>query len=142
VKSQLTEDFIVCFRELPEEVKEQARKSYSSKPNFRIFAVGSGGNLTLQNTTVSGGVASGESFPNYAGGGVLNSGTTTLTSSTVSGNSAFFGGGVLNNSGTMTQSHTLISGNTGGSSPEVYNNFGTINVNDFNLLGFNGSFRD
>ncbi|HEX2243367.1 MAG TPA: hypothetical protein VHK27_08970, partial [Gammaproteobacteria bacterium] len=46
----------------------------SSAPDFRIFAVARTGNLRLQHTTVSGGVASGGD----AGGGVFNTGSLTL----------------------------------------------------------------
>ncbi len=61
--------------------------SRSRTDTFRIFAINSSGNLTLNETTVSGGVAVG-SFPAGLGGGVFNRGTATLTDSTVSGNSA------------------------------------------------------
>jgi hypothetical protein len=79
----------------------------SSVDAFRIFAIGSGGALTLQETTVSGGVASGG-----RGGGVYNNrGTATLSNSTISGNSAGYrGGGVYNNNGTATLSNCTISG--------------------------------
>ena len=67
----------------------------SSAPPFRILAVGATGNLTLQNTTVSGGVTASDSciglIPNRCvGGGILNHGTLTLMSSYVSGNVAQF----------------------------------------------------
>ena len=66
----------------------------SGGPNFRLFAVDSSGNLTLDETTVSGGVTSSR------GGGVYNFlGTVNITNSTISGNSAFRGGGVFNRNG-------------------------------------------
>jgi hypothetical protein len=59
----------------------------SSADPFRIFAINGTGNLTLNETTVSGGLATGAS-PADRGGGVYNYfGTLTLTHSTVSGNS-------------------------------------------------------
>jgi hypothetical protein len=62
-------------------------------PRFRILAVARIGNLRLQQTTVSGGVASRGSG---GGGGVLViGGTLTLTNSTISGNDGGrYGGGV------------------------------------------------
>ncbi len=76
-------------------------------PQFRILAVAANGNLTLQETTVSGGA------PGAGGGGaVYNDGSVTLADSTVSGNSAGSGGGARN-SGTLILVQTLVSGNTG-----------------------------
>jgi hypothetical protein len=58
-------------------------------PDFRFFAVSSSGNLTLQRTTVSGGITS------DGGSGVLSFGAVTLTNCTISNNSTEdFGGGV------------------------------------------------
>ena len=80
---------------------------------FRIFAINSSGNLTLNETTVSGGAAV-VSFPGGRGGGVYNRGTLTLTRSTVSGNSAGNGGGVFNYYGTATLFDSTVSGNSAG----------------------------
>jgi predicted outer membrane repeat protein len=86
-------------------------------PAFRIFAVNSTGNLTLNETTVSGGLATG-SFS--AGGGVLNAGgALTLTNSTVSGNSTEGqGGGISSNTDrsghTTTLTNSTVSGNSAG----------------------------
>ena len=77
-------------------------------PAFRIFAVHSAGDLTLRETTVSGG-----DVRPFGGGGVLNfRGTLTLTHSTISGNAASYGGGVRNVRGTLTLTHSTISGNS------------------------------
>ena len=100
----------------------------SGAPEFRLLAVDSTGELTLQETTVSGGVSD-------DGGGMLNGGTLTVTDSTVSGNgglwlrrrhreqrhphvtnstisgnSGFYGGGIAN-SGTLTLTSSTISDN-------------------------------
>jgi hypothetical protein len=78
-------------------------------PDFRLFAVSSTGDLALQETTVSGGRASGD------GGGVANyGGTVTVTNSTLSGNTApYTGGGIVNSSGgTVTVTDSTLSGNT------------------------------
>jgi hypothetical protein len=54
----------------------------SGAPNFRLLAVGTTGNLTVQQLTLQGGQTSGD------GGGVFNQGTLTLSQCTLSGNSA------------------------------------------------------
>lgn len=58
----------------------------SGAPQFRILEVAENGNLTLEETTVSGGVLT--SFLYSSGGGLQNSGALTLTNSTVSGGTA------------------------------------------------------
>ena len=81
-----------------------------SAPQFRILEVAPSGDLTLQETTVSGGVSS------ASGGGVSNFGVLTLTNSKVSGNSTGQygdGGGVFNN-GTLTLTNSTLSGNSAG----------------------------
>jgi predicted outer membrane repeat protein len=76
-------------------------------PDFRILYVEVSGNLTLNDTTVTGGV-----LVPYQGGGIYikNGGTLTLTSSTISGNSAASGGGI-SSYGTLTITSSTISGN-------------------------------
>ncbi|MBA2594149.1 MAG: hypothetical protein H0U97_18665 [Gammaproteobacteria bacterium] len=87
----------------------------SGAPEFRIFTV-NGGSLTLQETTVSGGVAPQVVDFTYSGGGIAKyAGTLTLTNSTVSGNSAAgFGGGLLNDNGPATLTNSTVSGNSAG----------------------------
>nr|MDQ3566132.1 hypothetical protein [Pseudomonadota bacterium] len=88
----------------------------SGAPEFRILAVASSGDLTLDSTMVSGGINALDFIPYFpGGGGVYNSGILTLTNSTVSGNSAgeAVGGGV-SNSGTATLTHSTVSGNSTG----------------------------
>ncbi len=112
----------------------------SSADAFRIFVVDSAGNLTLNETTVSGGSLvvvdgrdDGAGIANYDGG------TLTLTDSTVSGNSANFGGGVTNFGGTATLARSLVSGNTAPSGAEVYHyGSGGVSAGDFNLFGHSG----
>ncbi len=76
-------------------------------PDFRILAIGSGGDLTLQETTVTGGVA-----PNENGGGIINYGTLALTACTVSHNFAYNGGGGVHSSGVSTLTQSTVSDNT------------------------------
>ncbi len=100
----------------------------SSVSAFRIFAIGSGGNLTLQETTVSGGVTDGSGGGAYDGfgGGVYNRGTLTLTDSTITGNRANRGGGgVSNYHSTATLSHSTITGTSA-----IYGGGGGVD-NDF-----------
>lgn len=89
-------------------------------PAFRVMHVASTGDLTLRNTTVSGGRSP-------AGGGIFNAeGLVSLVNSTVSGNTATdasgfmgyayyygsYGGGIFNRLGTLTLDHSTVSGNT------------------------------
>jgi hypothetical protein len=73
-------------------------KREPTAPEFRIFAVAATGRLTLQNTTVSGGVAVGRMGSySYSQGGAIYSigGSVTLINSTISGNrTSQYGGGV------------------------------------------------
>ncbi|MGI8738666.1 MAG: hypothetical protein ACR2KU_03160 [Gammaproteobacteria bacterium] len=91
-----------------------ARDSTASE--FRILAVDSNGNLTLQQTTISGGRTT-SGVPGRNGGGVFNyGGALTLTNSTVSGNStsssdSSYGGGVFS-FGPLTLTNSTISGNS------------------------------
>ena len=80
----------------------------SEAPDFRLFTVGSTGNLTLQETMVSGGIT--HDFPR--GSGVGNRyGTVTIINSTISGNEASDGGGgVGNRYGIVTITNSTISG--------------------------------
>jgi hypothetical protein len=98
----------------------------SGAPAFRLLAVHRTGDLTLQETTVSGGT----STDFLGGGGVANfGGTLAITNSTIAGNTttAQYGGGVANfsyfgyfNGGTNYYGKTvitdsIISGNSGSS---------------------------
>ncbi len=64
------------------------RSGASSTPSFRLFEVEASGDLTLKQTTVSGGDANN-------GGGIHTEGELKLIDSSVSGNTAHFGGGGL-----------------------------------------------
>jgi hypothetical protein len=71
---------------------------------FRLIAVASSGELTLQNATLTNGSSTN-------GGAVLNNGTATILNSTITKNSASLGGGVLNQ-GTLLIQDSAISGNS------------------------------
>ncbi|MGQ0700370.1 MAG: choice-of-anchor Q domain-containing protein [Panacagrimonas sp.] len=107
----------------------------SSAEAFRIFAVNSSGNLSLQGTTVSGGLATvsgggiasyggalslarstlfGNSAANLGGGVFIAGGTAVISRSTITGNGAQDGGGIFNDSPNMSVIDSMISGNVCG----------------------------
>lgn len=82
----------------------------STAPAFRILYVGSSGALTLNDATISGGIAS--VAPSYhRGGGIDSSGTLTVNRSTIANNSAGWSGGGIQSSGT-TLTDVTLSGNS------------------------------
>lgn len=63
----------------------------SGAPSFGIMGIDPGGNLTLNDATLTGG----QSTVIFGGGGILNfQGTLTVNDSTITGNVGFFGGGI------------------------------------------------
>jgi hypothetical protein len=96
---------------------------HASAPYFRILDVAPTGNLTLVETTLSGGLSEGAGVAgdSFGGGGILNrSGSVTLINSTVSGNTVSgnsdpmlpsLGGGIMNHFGTVTLIGSTLSGN-------------------------------
>ena len=84
--------------------RDEADKAFE----FRIFAVGADGVLTLKHLTVSNG-----SLSDW-GGGILNLGSLTLTDSTVSGNLGDGYGGGIANAGVLTMTDSTLSNNEGG----------------------------
>src|SRR3990172_5350107 len=94
-------------------------------------AIHSNGQLTIQNSAVTGAAAGSD------GGGVYvtSPGTLTLTQSTVSGNAAVNnGGGIFNNGGTLTLTNTTISGNSAGSSGGGLWNTGELTLLNVTVL--------
>ncbi len=96
-------------------------RSAGAQLPFRVMAVGSGGALTLESATVSGGIAgnivssqAGGPSPAEEGGGILTLGDLAVANSTISGNSATAGGGLGAYGVSMSVSNSLISGNTAG----------------------------
>jgi hypothetical protein len=87
---------------------------------FRIFAVGSTGDLTLEAVTVSGGLA--PDCPNpggdVCGGAIANNGTLTVRSSRIVDNAAttasafYVQGGGIDNDGTAMVTSSVVSGNS------------------------------
>jgi hypothetical protein len=90
----------------------------SGAPKFRIMHVNSTGDLTLRDTTISGGRSPDIFFGRLSGAGVANyGGNVTVINSTITGNSADsdLGGGVWNDSySTLTVTNSTITGNFAG----------------------------
>jgi hypothetical protein len=122
-------------------------------PQFRIFTVARTGYLRLQQTTVSGGVASG-AFPGADGGGIESHGyyisgtgnfdpsSLTITNSTILGNRAGNWGGGVDNSGydRATITNSTISGNVASEGGGLFN-FGVSTLTHSTLSGNTASSR-
>ncbi|MGQ0699247.1 MAG: choice-of-anchor Q domain-containing protein, partial [Panacagrimonas sp.] len=111
------------------------RRDPAAPTAFRIVAVGSGSKLTLQSTTISGGVAE---FAEGGGIHVGGGGTLALVDSTVSGNGANYGAGIYN-SGTVTLTRSTLSGNGASDFGGGLYNAGTATLTDSTVSG-NGAF--
>ncbi len=88
------------------------QRSNSITTPFRIMAVNSSGNLTLNDVTLT----NGQVLTDTDGGGLLNTGTTIINDSTISGNSANDDGGGVSNyaistPAIVTFNNSTISGN-------------------------------
>ncbi|MGQ0619173.1 MAG: choice-of-anchor Q domain-containing protein [Panacagrimonas sp.] len=103
--------------------------SRSSVDEFRLLAVTSSGDLTVQQTTLSGGYASGS----YGGGAIYSSGTLTLDRSTVSGNTADEGGGI-SSTGVLNITRSALSGNKGYSGGAIYSD-GELTIQNSTVTG-------
>ena len=86
-----------------------------SKTTFAFVGVGAGGDLTVQNLTITG----------FTNGALLNrGGILRITNSTVSGQAR---GTIYNNHALYIEGST-ISGNTGGTGGGVTNHYGSVNI--------------
>ena len=99
-------------------------------PNFRIFQVLRGGNLTLNDLTVS----RGDSLGN--GGAILNLGTLKLSNVSISVNRGAEGGGIFN-VGTVTIEDSVISRNvaTGEDGGGIRNASGHVTITNSTING-------
>ncbi|MBL8134457.1 MAG: CSLREA domain-containing protein [Anaerolineae bacterium] len=103
-----------------------ARSSAGGTPDFRILEVGLGGNLSIDNITLSNGRLTSSA---YSGANIHNNlGTLTMTNSLVTGGTASGtqGGGVGNFGGTTTITTTTISGNNAADGGGLYNGGGGV----------------
>lgn len=108
----------------------------SGSVKFRLFRVSSAGDLTLNDTIISGGWANGSGVGERDGGGIHSRGQLSLNNTTLINNSASaYGGGMANRFGTTSISNSTLSSNgadNGGGG--VYNGFGTLFITDSNLF--------
>ncbi len=99
----------------------------SGDNSTRVLKVDSGGNLTLNNMTITKGKAD-------DGGGIYNSGTLTINNSTIQDNSTSSttnGGGIYINSGTLTINNSTVRDNSSSSNGGgIYINSGTHTINN------------
>jgi hypothetical protein len=103
---------------------------------FRLFAVASGGKLTLDGVALSGGVASGDGVNVNADGGaafVYLNASLTLHNSTISGNVASAGGAILNDGVTVINA-SVLSKNTADRGGAVFNNANNVAINNGSVL--------
>jgi len=100
-------------------------------PGFgdRVWDVRTGGNLSLDQLTVTGGQAAGV-LPDNDGGGVRAASESTLaiTRSTLSGNTATGEGGGVSNGGTTTIMDSTLSGNTATGSGGAVSSYGAATM--------------
>ncbi|MGQ0621975.1 MAG: choice-of-anchor D domain-containing protein [Panacagrimonas sp.] len=117
------------------------RRDPAAPSTFRVLALQGSANLTLQQTTISGGIANG-----FDGGGIAvesDSARLTITNSTVSGNAARNGGGLFNGAGTVILSNSTVSGNSASSygggihnnSDAFSNRYGTVTMTNSTVSG-------
>lgn len=135
----------------------------SSAPGFLFFVVGSSGNLTLNEATLSGGsgtitggaisvqgggvlmmtnsTITGNSA--FEGGGIYNAGATTISDSTITGNTSFIGGGLRNgDDATLTVMNSTVSSNTAESSAGGIDNLrGTATISNSTITGNSTLFQ-
>ncbi len=93
-----------------------ARSATDGTPNFRIFNIASGVNVSLSFLTISGGKLI---TVEDRGAGIYNSGNTSISNTTINGNSVIApntvgGGGGIYNAGSLSITNSTISGNVSG----------------------------
>ncbi len=84
------------------------RDNTNATPDYRLFQVNSGSNVTIQDATLTGGALN---TGGTAGGAIHNEGTLTLDDVTLSSSTAERGGGLYASNGTTRLINTTVSGN-------------------------------
>ncbi|RIL06947.1 hypothetical protein DCC79_15100 [bacterium] len=96
---------------------------------FRVLFVRYAGDLTLEDTTITGGFDG-----NIGGGGIFNTGNAELVRCTVSSNEGYNGGGI-NNRGTLRIEDCVITGNSAGSRGGGIYADGSVRIVDSTIAG-------
>lgn len=102
----------------------------SNAPPFRILSIGSAGHVSIDATTISGGLATfGNAWRDAWGGGIYNNGALTISESTISDNTAQqqYGGGISNSSNLFVFSN-VITGNSASNGVGIHNRQGTTTL--------------
>jgi hypothetical protein len=112
-----------------------ARSSDPGTPDFRIFTVVAGADVTLDGLTITGGRAD-------DGGGISNSGTLALGSCAITGNETTSNdpsgrGGGIYSEGTLTIGASLIDANSARQGGGVYS-VGSLTIEDGTVFGNSG----
>ncbi len=105
------------------------RSSATGTPDFRLFQVGSGGTLKLNQAVLRNG-----KHTSAAGAAILNLGTTRVWGSTISSGSAASGGAIANQ-GTLTVVSSTFANNSATGSGGGINNNGTLTILGSTLAG-------
>lgn len=103
-------------------------------PPFRLFAISSEGDLTLDRLSLSGGTAE-------RGGAIHNLGTLTITNSTLSGNTAERGGAIYSYYGTLTIENSTLDDNTADEGSGLYTGGSTVTINSSTISGNTAAVR-
>jgi predicted outer membrane repeat protein len=107
-------------------------------PEFRIFYVGPGGDLTLNDTYVEMGLVQSANRSNNGGAIYVRSGSLTLNQSHVMNSTAAgWGGGIYITMGTLTSNNTSISFNDASSGGAIASFMGTVDLFGYSVLGNN-----
>ncbi|MEM7113569.1 MAG: right-handed parallel beta-helix repeat-containing protein [Chloroflexota bacterium] len=133
----------------------------SNAPDFRLLRVSAGGDLTLNDTMLTGGVTNGAGGAIFQNGGSLtlnnavvrdnesididsagifsSHGSLTIHNSTIEGNRASYGaGGVHTRNGTATISGSTISGNDGNANVGIVISESAVTIDNSTISGNSG----
>ncbi|AIW88788.1 hypothetical protein JO41_02380 [Treponema sp. OMZ 838] len=109
-----------------------ANKNTGGKPKHRIFKVESGKTLTIQNLTLTGGIADGTGEAGTGGAIYAKGATVNINGCTLKGNEAKSGGAICAEKDGSTSSNVTISGGTiGGTGADANKATGTDSDNGF-----------
>ncbi|UTC44327.1 leucine-rich repeat protein [Treponema sp. OMZ 857] len=109
-----------------------ANKNTGGKPKHRIFKVESGKTLTIQNLTLTGGIADGTGEAGTGGAIYAKGATVNINGCTLKGNEAKSGGAICAEKDGSTPSSVTISGGTiGGTGADANKATGTDSDNGF-----------